>query len=128
MNRNGRPSMRAKPLIEWVAPVQCFGQSWVSLSAVDHTQKYGSCVTSGTAGGRSGGGDGSAALASAKGKAAAARTAAINRRTVGVDRFMALSVTRKKLRPHGTRRPHAAGTSRPRRRPVNHPAPPRDAH
>src|SRR5207245_2336271 len=46
------PSIRARPHMAWVAPVQCLVQLSVRRSLMDQTLKYGSCVTSGTAGGR----------------------------------------------------------------------------
>jgi hypothetical protein len=38
-----------------VVPVQCRGHDSLSVSVNDQQEKYGSCVTSGTAGGRIGG-------------------------------------------------------------------------
>jgi hypothetical protein len=40
--------------IAFTAPVQCRGQSRFNSFENDQTEKYGSCATSGTAGGRSG--------------------------------------------------------------------------
>ena len=47
------PSTRTAEYRLCVVPVQCRVCSSVSESDTDHTLKYGSCATSGTAGGRS---------------------------------------------------------------------------
>src|SRR6185437_1011281 len=52
MNRYVLPSIRTSPSIDCTTPVQCRVGASVSLSAIDHTLKYGSWVISGTAGGR----------------------------------------------------------------------------
>ena len=52
MKRNVLPSIRTSPSIDCTTPVQWRAGSSVSLSAIDHTLKYGSWVISGTAGGR----------------------------------------------------------------------------
>src|SRR4051812_514987 len=54
MRTYGLPSMRIIAVIALIAPVQWCGQSVLSLSLNDQTEKYGSCATSGTAGGRMG--------------------------------------------------------------------------
>src|SRR5919112_731234 len=46
--------MRTMPTMPCGAPVQCFVRSSARRSLIDHTLKYGSCATSGTAGGRNG--------------------------------------------------------------------------
>ena len=56
--------MRTKPVIDCVVPVQCCVWESVSLSLLDQTLKYGSCTTSGMAGGRNAGGAASAEPAS----------------------------------------------------------------
>src|SRR5215218_1444873 len=45
--------MLTMPTMPCGAPVQCFVRSSARRSVIDQTLKYGSCVTSGTAGGRS---------------------------------------------------------------------------
>src|SRR4051812_46974122 len=60
------PSMRMIAVIALIAPVQWCGQSALSLSLKDQTEKYGSCATSGTAGGRMGARGTCAATARAK--------------------------------------------------------------
>ena len=54
ITRNALPSIRTRLVRRCGLPVQCVVSASVSLSPGDQMLKYGSCATSGTAGGRSG--------------------------------------------------------------------------
>src|SRR5438128_7600019 len=56
INRAVSPSMRISDVSGWARPVQGTVATSVSRSAGDQIEKYGSCATSGTAGGRKTGG------------------------------------------------------------------------
>src|SRR5690242_15660895 len=82
--RYGLPSMRTRLRSVWGRPVQCLVSASVRASLNDQTLRYGSHVTSGTAGGRSAG-RGAALVRDAQDNSAPVRSA-----NVKIPRLMVL--------------------------------------